>query len=66
MADQPLPKIVLFGDSLTEWSFDRDDDKGFGQVISERYKGRAEVWNKGSSSLNISAHHYLQCLTYAW
>jgi hypothetical protein len=52
MAEQSLPKIVLFGDSLTEWSFDRNDDRGFGQAVAEQFKNRARVWNKGKSFVN--------------
>jgi lysophospholipase L1-like esterase len=43
-----LPQIVLFGDSLTEWSFE-DHNRGFGWVLQQRYAGKAEVVNEGQS-----------------
>lgn len=42
-----LPPIVLFGDSLTQYSFFRDDGKGLGQQLAEMYDGVAEVRNEG-------------------
>jgi lysophospholipase L1-like esterase len=41
------PTIVLFGDSLTEYSFDRLHNKGFGQIVTEYFKDKAEVINEG-------------------
>jgi len=41
-----IPKIILFGDSLTEWSFN-EWDRGFGYELEQRYKGTAEVLNRG-------------------
>ncbi|KZF23114.1 SGNH hydrolase [Xylona heveae TC161] len=50
-AAAPLPKIVLFGDSLTEWSFAERSphfvENGFGTVLEEKYAGRAKVLNRG-------------------
>ncbi|KAF2803074.1 SGNH hydrolase [Mytilinidion resinicola] len=37
-----LPKIVLFGDSLTDWAFN-EYNAGFGWVLEEEYKGKAEL-----------------------
>src|SRR6202012_2288077 len=46
--DQPgLPKVVLFGDSLTQYSFYGDDGHGLGQVMQQTFKARAEVENEG-------------------
>jgi len=42
-----LPKIILFGDSLTEWSFYSKHSKGIGDVLTTRYAGRATVENEG-------------------
>ncbi|KAF1965212.1 SGNH hydrolase [Bimuria novae-zelandiae CBS 107.79] len=39
-------QIVLFGDSITEWSFEPDTE-GFGWDLSKRYKGKAEIVNEG-------------------
>ncbi|TKA71248.1 hypothetical protein B0A49_06023 [Cryomyces minteri] len=41
-----LPPIVLFGDSLTEWSFNAST-RGFGWALQRYYGGRATVWNRG-------------------
>ncbi|KAF2497080.1 hypothetical protein BU16DRAFT_560392 [Lophium mytilinum] len=41
-----LPKIVLFGDSLTDWGFD-EYNGGFGWALEEEYKDKAEVLNEG-------------------
>jgi hypothetical protein len=41
-----LPEIVLFGDSLTEWSFD-DSTQGFGLHLEKLYAGKARVVNEG-------------------
>lgn len=41
--------IVLFGDSITEWSFGDDDEgtKGFGYQLERYYMGKAQVLNRG-------------------
>ena len=41
-----LPEIVLFGDSLTEWSFD-DSTQGFGLHLEKLYAGQARVVDEG-------------------
>ncbi|KAF2451430.1 SGNH hydrolase [Karstenula rhodostoma CBS 690.94] len=45
-----LPQVVLFGDSLTEWSFD-DSTQGFGWYLTDWYKGKAEIVNEGTTEL---------------
>jgi len=46
METQPiLPKIILFGDSLTAWSF--AVNHGLGKVLTERFQDKAEVLNRG-------------------
>lgn len=40
-----LPKVILFGDSLTAYSF--HDDEGFGSTLTKHYGGRAEVEDHG-------------------
>ncbi len=45
-----LPKVILFGDSLTDWSFE-DDTYGFGAVLTDHYSGRAEVVNQGIATI---------------
>lgn len=48
-----LPEIVLFGDSLTEWSFD-DSTQGFGLHLEKLYAGKARIFNEGRySSLSL-------------
>jgi len=42
-----LPKLILFGDSLTQWSFYSEDSKGLGDVLTTRYAGRATIENEG-------------------
>jgi hypothetical protein len=41
-----LPEIVLFGDSLTEWSFS-EDTQGFGLHFRQQYAGKATIINEG-------------------
>lgn len=45
-AKKELPQIILFGDSLTEWSFD-ESTEGFGWVLRNKYAGKAEIVNEG-------------------
>jgi lysophospholipase L1-like esterase len=54
-SDQPiaLPKIVLFGDSLTQYSFYGEDDEGLGQVMQKRFNGRFEIINEGKSPTSL-------------
>lgn len=47
-----LPKIILFGDSLTQWSFLSKDSKGLGDVLTAHFKGRAIVENEGQAGWN--------------
>jgi lysophospholipase L1-like esterase len=56
MADQEkLPQIVLFGDSLTQWSFD-DETEGFGWVLENKYAGKAKIVNEGELSAIQEIH----------
>ena len=41
-----LPEFVLFGDSLTEWSFD-ETTQGFGLFFENRYRRKAAIVNEG-------------------
>lgn len=54
MASKSLPKVILFGDSLTQWSFNSKDSKGLGDVLSIYLKGRAIVENEGFAGWNTS------------
>lgn len=45
-----LPRIVLFGDSLTAWSFD-ENTQGFGWYLRSWYKDKAEIDNEGKIML---------------
>ncbi|KAL6164893.1 hypothetical protein ACJQWK_08157 [Exserohilum turcicum] len=40
------PEIVLFGASMTEWSFTRETH-GFGWYLTDKYVGKARVVNEG-------------------
>lgn len=52
---QEQPQITLFGDSLTAWSFDTVHGRGIGDVLAERFEGRARVENEGLCfSLSVS------------
>jgi hypothetical protein len=46
------PEFVLFGDSLTEWSFD-ESTQGFGLFLSEQYAGKARIVNEGSCDTTL-------------
>lgn len=41
-----LPHFVLFGDSLTQWSFD-EKTEGFGWYLEKWYKDKVEIENEG-------------------
>ncbi|KAF2019944.1 SGNH hydrolase [Aaosphaeria arxii CBS 175.79] len=43
-----LPKIILFGASLTQWAFE-EDNRGFGWVLTQKYHDKAEVLNEGEA-----------------
>jgi hypothetical protein len=47
LGERELPRITLFGDSLTAWSFDTTHGWGIGDVLKRRFDARAEVENKG-------------------
>lgn len=51
--EKALPKFVLFGASLTEWSFS-EETEGFGWFLQKTYKGKAEVVNKGQAGYTSS------------
>ncbi len=42
------PKVYIFGDSLTERSFEAAT--GFGKVLTDYYAGRADAINRGELS----------------
>ncbi|KAF2838657.1 SGNH hydrolase [Patellaria atrata CBS 101060] len=46
-----LRKIILFGDSLTEWSF---EEHSFGIFLQQYYAGKADAVNKGQNLLDTS------------
>ncbi|USP75974.1 hypothetical protein yc1106_03248 [Curvularia clavata] len=43
-----MPQFVLFGDSLTEWSFD-EVDQGFGWFLQQKYRYKAAILNEGKA-----------------
>lgn len=44
--EKTLPKFVLFGASLTQWSFS-EETEGFGWFLENKYKGKAGILNEG-------------------
>ena len=58
--DPPVMKILLFGDSITQFSFDALSC-GWGALVTQRYKGRADVLNRGYSGYNTN--HFLRLAT---
>ncbi|KZM23935.1 uncharacterized protein EKO05_0009322 [Ascochyta rabiei] len=42
------PEFVLFGDSLTEWSFD-EHHEGFGWALEQKYHSKARIQNQGQA-----------------
>ena len=45
----PRPRLVLFGDSITQWSF---SDAGWGAKLAHWYARKADVINRGLSGYN--------------
>jgi hypothetical protein len=45
------PEFVLFGASMTEWSFD-PQTQGFGWFLSKQYEGKVRVVNEGIESFS--------------
>ncbi|CAO2654742.1 Nn.00g114750.m01.CDS01 [Neocucurbitaria sp. VM-36] len=48
------PEFVLFGDSLTEWSFD-EATSGFGWFLEREYHDRCKIVNEGQAGYTSSA-----------
>ncbi|KAF9694454.1 hypothetical protein EKO04_007303 [Ascochyta lentis] len=42
------PEFILFGDSLTEWSFD-EEKEGFGWLLEQKYQSKARMLNEGQA-----------------
>jgi len=51
--NEGYPKIILFGDSLTQYSFDTAN-RGFGAALQNYYARRADVVNRGYSGFNTT------------
>lgn len=47
-SNKTLPEFVLFGDSLTEWSFS-EDTQGFGLFMEKQYTGKVNILNEGQA-----------------
>jgi lysophospholipase L1-like esterase len=60
MMSRQLPNFVLFGDSLTEWSFDASDE-GLGWYLTHKYQSKLEVLNRGTAFILI--HHLISVYT---
>jgi hypothetical protein len=46
-SDKRVPEFVLFGDSLTMWSF-HEPTQGFGLHLEKQYAGKVRMVNEGS------------------
>jgi hypothetical protein len=57
-----LAEFVLFGDSLTEWSFSVET-QGFGLLLEQKYAGKVRIVNEGQSK---SAHKLQLPATRGW
>jgi hypothetical protein len=56
MASWPqLPEFVLFGASMTEWSF-KEKTQGPGWFLEKEYEGRVQVLNEGIYSTAEQNH----------
>lgn len=44
-----MAKIVLFGASMTEWSF-KEKTQGIGWFLENKYLGKARVVNEGTTA----------------
>jgi lysophospholipase L1-like esterase len=49
-----LPEIILFGDSLTAWSFELNT-RGFGLALEEAYDGKATIVNEGYPGYTVDS-----------
>jgi hypothetical protein len=45
-SSETLPEIVLFGASMTEWSFE-EKTQGVGWFLEKEYAGKAKILNEG-------------------
>jgi hypothetical protein len=43
-----MPEFVLFGDSLTQWSFS-EETQGFGLFLSQQYHHKVRIVNEGNT-----------------
>ena len=43
---EALPEIVLFGASMTEWSFE-EKTQGVGWFLENKYAGKVKILNEG-------------------
>lgn len=46
MSSKARPEFVLFGDSLTEWSFS-ETTQGFGLHLRQQYGPKVNILNEG-------------------
>jgi hypothetical protein len=51
---EALPEIVLFGASMTEWSF-KEKTQGVGWFLENQYAGKAKILNEGTATRFCSA-----------
>jgi hypothetical protein len=48
-SSEALPEIVLFGASMTEWSF-KEKTEGVGWFLEKKYAGKARILNEGTAA----------------
>jgi len=44
-----MPDFVLFGDSLTQWSFS-EETQGFGLFLRQQYQHKVRIVNEGNAN----------------
>jgi hypothetical protein len=49
-SSKQLPEWVLFGASMTEWSF-KEKTQGLGWFLKKEYEGRVSVLNEGIDTI---------------
>lgn len=48
-----LPEIILFGASMTEWSFS-EETQGLGWFLEKMYEGKVRVVNEGIEAVTYA------------
>ena len=56
-----MPEFILFGDSLTEWSFS-EETQGFGLFLRQQYQRKVRIVNEGRSKHFLSRSSQVNCI----